>query len=68
MPIADSKDILTQARDRAAALLASLKRDQASLSKLAGASADEGRAKYAAAVDAAGRTYHNLEEALRHGD
>jgi len=68
MPTAESKDILTQARDRAAALLASLQRDQASLSKLPGASADDGRAKYAAAVDAAGRTYDNLQRALRHGD
>ena len=68
MPSADSKDILTQARDRAAALVASLQRDQASLSKAPGGPADEGLAKYAAAVDAAERTYNNLQRALGHGD
>ena len=68
MPISDNEKILAEARDRAEALLAVLRRDMASLSKLPGASADEGEAAYSSAVDAAGRTYDNLRQVLEHGD
>jgi len=68
MPISDNEKILAEARDRAAVLLASLRRDQASLSKLPRALADEGEAAYLSAVDAAGRTYDNLRQVLEHGD
>jgi hypothetical protein len=68
MPISDNEKILAEACDRAATLLAMLRRDQASLSKLPGASADEGKAAYLSAVDAAGRTYDNLRQVLEHGD
>jgi len=68
MPISDNEKILAEARDRAEALLAVLRRDMASSSKLPGASADEGEAAYLSAVDAAGRTYDNLRRVLEHGD
>lgn len=68
MPISDSEKILAEACERAAALLAVLRRDRASLSKLPRASADEGEAAYSSAVDAAGRTYDNLRQVLEHGD
>ena len=60
--------MLSQAHDRAVVLLGSLQRDQGSLSKLPAGSVDEGRANYAAAVDAVGRILDNLRSALRHGD
>jgi hypothetical protein len=59
------KELLDGARDRAEALLELLKRDQASLTKLPGGSADEGRAAYAAAVDAAAAALDNLRRASR---
>lgn len=68
MPISDGKEMLKQAQERAVALLQSLQRDQGSLSKLSGGSADEGRASYAAAVDAAGRILENLRRVTRGGD
>jgi hypothetical protein len=61
-------EMLSQARDRAAAVLLLLQQEQASLAKLSGESADEGRASYAAAVDAAGRTLDNLQRVMRHGE